>query len=341
MDAGLVLMNAQLERLSLTIMQALTWIFAPNVGAVLTFARTRRSALSSVIGFGALNLDKIYRVDKIPRADEEGFVKDLQLIPGGSAANTIVGLSRLGLETAYIGKLGNDAEGEILLSDLIKENVNSKAIIRGEGRSGTATILVDDAGNRAILVDPGVNDTIRYEEIDLDFVKKYKLIHLTSFICKNGLDSFNSQQRIVEEFEIVSFDPGMPYAERGAKEMIKILKRTTIFLPNKTEIERMFEIDYKSAAEECLSLGIDFVVVKLGSEGCWVKTLNKELQVKAFNVKVVDTTGAGDAFNTGFIYGFLRGKDLETCAKMGNYVASICIQHIGARSGLPRKIPEL
>ncbi|MCS7119131.1 MAG: carbohydrate kinase family protein [Archaeoglobaceae archaeon] len=291
-----------------------------------------------MIGFGALNLDKIYRVDKIPAADEEGFVRDIQLFPGGSAANTIVGLSRLKVRSAYIGKIGDDVEGKILLEDLEKEGVDTKAVIKADGRSGTAIIFVDDLGNRAILVDPGVNDTIRYEEIDLNFVKSHSLIHLTSFICKNGFESFKSQKKIVGEFELVSFDPGMPYAERG-NEIIPILKKTTIFLPNKIEIEKIFNMDYMSAAEECISLGIEVVAVKLGEKGCWIKSKSKEIFIPPFSVRVVDTTGAGDAFNAGFLYGYINGKDIEKCGKIGNYVASLCIQQIGARAGLPRSVP--
>lgn len=303
-------------------------------------AQTRRSVLSSAIGFGALNLDKIYRVDKIPGKDEEGFVRDLQMSPGGSAANTIVGLSRLGIKSAYIGKVGDDSEGQVLLEDLRKEGVETKAVIRAKGRSGTAMVFVDDSGNRAILVDPGVNDTIKYEEIDIGFVKKFELIHLTSFICKNGLESLNSQKKIVEEFELVSFDPGMPYAERGLRDMLPIMKRTTIFLPNRFEIEKMLGMDFRSAAEKCLELGVEIVVVKLGAEGCWIKTAEKEITVRPFIVDVVDTTGAGDAFNAGFLYGYLKGRDLEYCGKIGNYVASLCIQHVGARTGLPHSLPE-
>ncbi len=288
------------------------------------------------MGFGALNLDKIFSVDKIPKEDEEGFVKDVRLYPGGSAANTIVGLARLNVETAYIGKIGDDGEGRILLKDFEREGVGTELIVRGKGRSGSAMIFVDDAGNRAILVDPGVNDTLKYEEIDVDKAKKYGLVHLTSFICKNGLDSLNSQKRIVEEFESVSFDPGMPYAERGLNDMEKILKHTTIFLPSRQEIEILFGVDYKTAAERCLDMGIEVVAVKLGSKGCWVKSKDREVEVKPFSVRVVDTTGAGDAFNAGFIYGFLRGKSIEECGRMGNYVASMCIQKFGAREGLPR-----
>ncbi|AIG97176.1 MULTISPECIES: carbohydrate kinase family protein [Archaeoglobus] len=294
--------------------------------------------MSSAIGFGALNLDKIYTVDKIPREDEEGFVIDLKLSPGGSAANTIVGLSRLGIETAYIGKVGSDEEGRILLADFEREGVSTDFVIRAEGRSGTAMIFVDEKGNRAILVDPGVNDTIAYDEIDVDSARKYDLIHLTSFICKNGLDSLNSQKRIVEEFDSVSFDPGMPYAERGLGDMEKILKNTTIFLPNRQEIEMLFSEDYRTAAERCIEMGIEIVAVKLGSEGCWIKKGDREVTVKPVSTKVVDTTGAGDAFNAGFLYGYLKGKDIEECGRLGNFVAAKCIEKYGAREGLPRSV---
>ncbi len=288
------------------------------------------------IGFGALNLDKIYLVDKIPKAEEEGYVKDLQLHPGGSAANTIVGLARLGLKTAYIGKVGSDEDGRILLEDLKREGVDTKCVIRAEGRSGSALILVDESGNRAILVDPGVNDTIRFEEIDLDYVKRFKLLHLTSFICKNGYDSFISQKKIVREVDRVSFDPGAVYAERGLKEMEDILKYTTVFLPNRTEIEMLFGLDYKDAVEECIGMGIEVVAIKMGSEGCYIRKGDREYFVKSFKVNVVDTTGAGDAFNAGFLYGYLKGKDVEECGKLGNLIASYCIQKVGAREGLPR-----
>ncbi len=291
-----------------------------------------------VVGFGALNLDVIYNVDKIPSADEEGFIKNVSYHPGGSAANTIVALSRVGVKTAYIGKVGNDDAAEILLQDFESEGVDTRFVIRSDGRSGKAIILVDDDGNRAILVDPGVNDTIKLTELNLDEVTEYGHIHLTSFICKNGLESFYSQKRIVSEFESVSFDPGMIYVERGLDELMDILKRTTVFLPNKAEIEMLFGTDYITAAEECISLGIDVVAVKMGGEGCWIKTRDGEVKVEPLKVEVVDTTGAGDAFNAGFLYAYLSGMDIERCGKLGNYFAAMCIGKYGARDGLPREV---
>jgi ribokinase len=211
-----------------------------------------------VIGFGALNVDKIYKVSRIPKPDEEAFVKDVEVYPGGSAANTIVGLSRLKLKTGYIGKVGNDEDGRFLLEDLRKEGVDTHQVIEAEGRSGNALIFVDEEGNRAILVDPGVNDTITYDEIDLDYVQRFRLLHLTSFVCKLSDESFKAQKRLAEEFDRdLSFDPGTIYAEKGLKELKPILKRTTIFMPNRSEIETLTGLSYREASQHLLDLGVE------------------------------------------------------------------------------------
>lgn len=285
-----------------------------------------------ISGFGALNLDKIYIVDKIPGKDEEGFVIDIEMHPGGSAANTIAGLASFGIETGFIGKVGNDEEGRILLRDFEERGVETEGIVRAEGRSGVAMIFVDREGNRAILVDPGVNDTIKADEVDMEIVERSEVVHMTSFICKNGLDSFKSQIEVAKKANGVSFDPGLPYVERGLEELRPILENTTVFLPNKKEVELLFQTDYRSACQMAIEMGVEVVAVKLGAEGSYVTDGKSELLVKPFQASPVDTTGAGDAFNAGFLYAWHRGKSLEDCARTGNYVASRLIERVGARS---------
>ena len=285
-----------------------------------------------ISGFGALNLDKIYLVDKIPGKDEEGFVLGLELHPGGSAANTIAGLASFGVETGFIGKVGSDEEGRLLLQDFESRGVDTSGIVRADGRSGVAMIFVDRDGNRAILVDPGVNDTISAGEVNMELVERSEIVHMTSFICKNGMDSFKSQILVAERANGISFDPGLPYVEKGLDELKPILKNTTVFLPNRSEIELLFGTDYREASQMALEIGAEVVAVKLGAEGSYVTDGKKEIHVKPFPSNPVDTTGAGDAFNAGFLYGWHRGRSLEDCARMGNYVASRLIERIGARS---------
>ncbi|MEM3874926.1 MAG: carbohydrate kinase family protein [Candidatus Bathyarchaeia archaeon] len=291
-----------------------------------------------VIGFGALNVDKLYKVNKIAGPEEEGFIKGFEEACGGSAANTIVGLARLGCKVGFIGKVANDREGKMLLEDFRKEGVDTRGVIRAkEGRSGAVMGFVDEKGERALYVDPGVNDTISFEEIDVKYACRARFLHLTSFV---GDKSFEAQKRLVEalpEDVKVSMDPGELYARRGVKTLNPILKKTFVFMPNSLELALLTGInDYVKGAEKLLELGVKIVAVKLAGRGCYVTDGRESHHVEAFKVRIVDTTGAGDAFCAGFLYGLLNNKSLKECAKLGNFVASRCIMRMSARAGLPR-----
>lgn len=290
-----------------------------------------------VTGFGALNLDKILYVDKIPGRDEEGFIGSVEYFPGGSAANTIVGLSRLGLSTAYIGRVGNDADGTRLLADMQGEGVDAAGIRVAVGRSGTCLIMVDRRGDRAILVDPGVNDTVDYGEIDVDSVSKSGFIHFTSFVCRDSQASFEAQKKLAARVDAdISFDPGTLYAERGLSEMRPIIRRCRVVLLSEHELRLMTGFGVEEGAEALVAEGVEIVAVKLGERGCYVTDGKHAFTTPAYSVNVVDTTGAGDAFNAGFIYGLRRGRSLADCSRLGNRVAAYCIQERGARAGLPK-----
>ncbi|MEM2780997.1 MAG: carbohydrate kinase family protein [Candidatus Bathyarchaeia archaeon] len=294
--------------------------------------------LFDVIGFGALNVDKLYKVDKIACPEEEGFIISCEESCGGSAANTIVGLARLGCKVGFIGKVANDREGKMLLEDFRMEGVNTKGVIKAKtGRSGVVMGFVDQKGERALYVAPGVNDTISFEEIDLDYAFKTKFLHLTSFV---GEESFESQKKLVEslpEQVKVSLDPGELYARKGLHKLKPIISRCFVLMPNAKELAIMTgEEDHVAGAKTLLNIGVKMVAVKLGSRGCYVTNGRENHHIEAFKVKVVDTTGAGDAFCAGFLYGLLNNKSLKDCGRLGNFVASRCITKMGARAGLPR-----
>lgn len=289
-----------------------------------------------VLGFGALNLDKLYRVNKIAAAGEETFVKGLTISPGGSAANTIVGLARLGANTGYIGKIANDFEGKYILNDLRKEKVNVKGIdITKKGRSGVCIGFVDDFGERSLYIDPGVNDNLTYKEINQDYVESSKFVHLTSFV---GNIPFRAQKSIVKNFETeILMDPGELYARKGINKIKPILKRTCVFFPNENEIRILTNQNYEIGAKELIKIGISIIAVKLGHKGCYVTNGKEDYLIPPLKKKAKDSTGAGDAFCSGFIYGLLHERDIFECGKLGNFVASCCIGKYGARTGLPTK----
>jgi len=290
------------------------------------------------VGFGALNVDKLFKVNRIAGAEEESFVTEYTETCGGSAANTMVGLARLGCKVGFIGKVASDRDGELLLEDFRREGINTDGIIKTKhGRSGAVIGFVDKQGQRALYVDPGVNDSIEFEEINREHVFNSKFLHLSSFV---GEKSFQAQKKLVEilpENVKVSLDTGELHARKGLKALASILRRTLIFLPNSRELEILTaESDYRKAAEKMLKTGVKIVAVKLGSKGCYITDGREKHHIEAVKVKVVDTTGAGDAFNAGFLYGILKSKGLQECGRIGNLVASRSIMKIGARAGLPR-----
>jgi ribokinase len=291
---------------------------------------------AKVIGFGALNLDRIFYVDRIIRPDEEGFIRSVENHPGGSAANTIVGLSRLGVPTGYIGKVAEDEAGRILLEDLAKENVNINGVKTARGRSGTCLIMVDGKGNRGILVDPGVNDTISMADIDLELANSAKLIHITSFACRDAETSFETQKELAASTSAeISLDPGTLYAERGMEALMIFIQKARVVLPSDHELTLMTGCrDIREGADMLIDTGAKWVVVKRGDKGCYVTDGSTGIELPPQKVDVEDTTGAGDAFNAGFIYSMLQGKDIETCGKIGNITASISLTKRGARNGL-------
>lgn len=287
---------------------------------------------AEIIGFGALNVDKLYSVENIVSHDEESFIKNETDTPGGSAANTIVGLSRLGCATSIIGKIAEDEDGDLIEYNLAINGVYTNNLIYSEnGSTGKCLGFVDSNGERCLYISPGVNDDIVIDEINPLNIMRCKIMHYTSFVG----DSFKTQIELLEKLNketLLSFDPGMLYVQKGFDELKPILERCDILLINESELRLLCDNDNATLEELVISLldfGIDTVVVKQGSKGVYAKNNSEECFVKSFECDVVDTTGAGDSFNSGFLYSFLKGYDLEKSCKIGNWVASKAIEGFG------------
>ncbi len=285
-----------------------------------------------VVGIGALNYDRLFKVSKIACGDEEEFIKDFSEECGGSAANTIVGLARLGLKTGFIGNVGDDYEGKKILDCFVQENVDISMIKIKKGKSGVVFGFVDESGERALYVHPGVNDYLSIGEEEIEYINKAKFVHMSSFVGEN---SYKEQKKLVNKIKAkISFAPGMLYAKKGIEEIKAIIEKSFVVFLNRREIELLTGMGYVEGSKLLLDIGAKVVVVTLGKEGC---IINGDIKVEGFKTKVVDTTGAGDAFAAGFLYGIIRGYSLKKCGLIGNKVASMCISKVGARQGLPRE----
>lgn len=299
-----------------------------------------------VVGLGALNVDHIYQVEHL-LDDGESVVKDSMVTPGGSAANTIYGLAKLGVNTGFIGVIGDDDGGKMLLGDFQSVGVDTSQIkIKSQARTGSTLCLSEPSGRRSIYVLPQANNLLTFDDLDLSYINQSKIVHLTSFV---GDRQFRLSLDLVSQLDqsvMVSFSPGALYASKGLKTLKPILSRSYILFINQDEIEQITGQDFTAGAKTCLEEGCRIVAVTLGKGVSWrnvtatsyIRDAESEYIVEATNQKagsVLDTTGAGDAFTAGFLYGLLKGSRLKESGRLGDIVARFSTAKVGARKGLP------
>jgi len=293
-----------------------------------------------VIGFGALNCDTIHQVDDLAPPGRETGVVSVTRQPGGSAANTIVGLARLGVRTGFVGTVGSDREGSLLLDDFKREGVDLHGITKAKGNTGTALIFIDSHGERAIYVLPSVNDT--FVTANFDYAKQAKIVHLSSFM---SIDQLRMQISFVQQLRgsrvKISFSPGNIYAKLGLNELKPLIERSLVLFLNKEEASALTGSPDVEEVASILDVGAYIVAVTLGDKGSYVVTRSKSLDLPPYKSDITDTVGAGDAFAAGFLYGQLTGKDPRESGLYGNYMASKSIAQLGGRKGLLRDLTEL
>jgi len=307
-----------------------------------------------LIGLGALNIDHLYKVERI-LDDGEAVVEESKLAPGGSAANTIYGLAKLGVTTGFTGVIGDDAEGKILVQDFQKVGVDISQIrIKPNIKTGSVLCLSDRLDRRSLYVLPGANNLLTMDDLDLTYINQARMLHLSSFADDRQFKILLEVIGRLDSSVKVSFAPGALYAAKGLKALAPILDRTYVLFINQNEIRQLTGQDIIAGAETCVKQGCHIIAVTLGKgmrlelgKGadrgtamavCYIRDAGNEYTIESTGRNIAseaDTTGAGDAFATGFLYGLLKGKGLKECGLLGNIVAQFSITKLGTRQGFP------
>jgi ribokinase len=299
-----------------------------------------------VVGFGAMNIDHLCRVKELV-TDGEQSVTGFVSIPGGSAANTICGLARLGFKTGFVGAIGSDKSGKALVNDFKTAGVDTSQIRVKKAETGATTCISDKLGRRAIYVSPGANNLLDQKDVNLAYLNQAKLVHMSSFADDRQLKMQVALVKKLKSSVKLSLAPGMIYVTKGLKALTPLLKKTFVVFMNREEIERLTGKDVPSGARELVKIGCRIVVVTLGkgldrgkSGMVTAYILDGVKEHEVISKWVVrksgpETTGAGDAFAAGFLFGSLKGKGIEECGILGDLVAGLAIKKVGARTGLP------
>jgi len=284
-----------------------------------------------VMSCGNANIDIFMVIEDFPKVDQEVIAKDLYVMMGGSAANFAVALSKLGTPTCFVGCVGEDELGANFIRDLEMHNVCSRFIIRIPQR-GTGRVLIlvrASTGERVMIAYRGANECLDAELFPPELFEKAMHFHISSVPPSKALRFLELAR---SKGSSTSYDPG-GYAAEGLKAFKGVLPKVDLLFLNRVEVKEISGIDdLRSSIKRLLSEGTKNVIVKLGSKGAMASDGRDMYYSHAFRVTVVDTTGAGDAFNAGFIHGYLMGLNINECLTLGNIVACLKITKRGARS---------
>lgn len=282
----------------------------------------------SVVCYGNANVDIIYYVPRIPKAEEEVEAETVEVFPGGSASNVAVAAAKLGLKARIVCCIGNDEWGNFILRNFASKRVDTSYVIRADKPTGRVIILVErGTGARAMVALRGANMELTSARVHAEQMKGLDHVHVSG----GRLDMAEAALRLGKELGLsTSYDPGSVAVKYGYSKLAGVLKYVDVLLVNRREASALAETGAGSSLE---NLTCKVVVVKMGEEGSKAIMGGEEVYAQAFKLRqVVDTTGAGDVFDAGFILGFLKGLELSECLTLANAAAALKIERRGAQS---------
>lgn len=284
-----------------------------------------REPIITVIG--SINMDLVVSVDRKPNRGETVKGESFDTLTGGKGANQAIALARLGATVNMVGMVGDDAFGYELKSNLEKENVQVEAVGVTEGISTGVAVITIAENDNSIAVVSGAN-----EKVTPAYIREYEKIIKQSDIV---LTQFEVPISTVEEAAMICEKHGIPIVLNPApfeKLSDSLLDKVTYLTPNQHEYElikgykRYFENDYQSK-----------LIITKGEVGAVFFENEKPQIVSAFTVQPIDTTGAGDTFNSAFTYMMTKTNNIEEACRFSNAAAALSVLKKGAQLGMPTK----
>jgi ribokinase len=283
-----------------------------------------------VITVGDANVDIVAFVNKLPVLDEEVEIHELEMHGGGAPANTAVGLARLGLKVGFVGAVGNDESGRFLLEAFDKDRVDRSTVKVVNDRSGLVyAFVVRSTGQRILFCYRGANMGFSRSEIDWAYIGKAETVEMsgTKLDIAEAIAEYAQQHS-----QLVYYDPGSITASEGMGFVRKLISHVNILSVNTVEANMLMPgVSFEEAAKSLLDCGPRLVIVKLGEEGCYVRSRNEVVRTPAFKVKAVDATGVGDAFNAAFVYSLLKKLSFKDATVFSSAAAALKAVRKGAR----------
>ncbi len=293
-----------------------------------------------VVVFGSLNADLTVRVDRFPEPGETLNGSELVTAPGGKSSNQAVAAATLGSQVRLIGAIGDDANGAFLLEQASESGVDVSGVKRDpDHATGSAMIVVDEAGENTIIVSPGANGAVIADSLTSEQFDRADVVCLSLEVPLAAVQSAAEHARVAGAKVLLNLSP---YADVPDA----LLEHVDVLLVNKSEAELVLgrsdiEADWQAALSGFVDLGIHRVVVTLGADGAVVldgqtssdgEGVAEVIAIESPKVDAVDTTGCGDAFTGALAHGMAEGASLAEASKRAAEAAALAATREGAQS---------
>jgi sugar/nucleoside kinase (ribokinase family) len=264
--------------------------------------------------------------------ERELLADKMAILLGGSPAITAHNLAALGSRVGFITSAADDVFATLCLQDLGRAGVDLSCIVRAPAGVGTGiTVFLQHANFRRALTYPGTTTTLRFSDLNLDYLKSSRHFHMSSFFLQREL--LNDVPELLASLKSaglsISLDTNDDPAGLWAGPIKEALRYVDILMPNEQEACALAESDDVEDAIRALAEMVPLVVVKRGSYGALVQHGKSQHVTRALKIELVDAVGAGDSFNAGFLHAYVHGWKLERCLEFGNITGALSTTSIG------------
>lgn len=291
--------------------------------------------MKKVVVIGSINMDLVTQCKRAPLGGETLFGDRFFQVPGGKGANQAVAIGKLGSDVTMLGKVGEDSFGEELISSLKISNVETRFIEKTKTSSGIAKIIVEENGQNRILVVAGANNEVDRDYVDrnIDVIKECDIVVAQLEIPLETVEYAFKKAKEFGKMTILNPAPAMKLSD-------DIIKNSDLIIPNESELGLLANMDtttddgIEKASKKLLDMGVSDLIVTLGSKGSLHINNSLKEYHKAYKVKAIDTTAAGDSFIGGLI-SKLENNSIYDAIEYATKVSAIVVTRMGAQTSIP------
>ena len=296
-----------------------------------------------ILVIGELNVDIVATgLRSAPEMGAEILAEDCELTLGSASAIFAAGMAKLGYDVTFVSQVGRDYFGDFCIRTLQQLGVATRHVARKANEKTGVTIALSGKRDRALVTHPGAVATLTSACIDRTLMKRHNHLHLTSYYLQKALHpSFAAVFQQAKELGLTtSFDPNSDPSNKWSRNIDTVLRYTDVLFVNEREASLLTRSRTPNAALKTLGTKVACAVIKRGPRGALAIHKGTTARDSGFKVAAVDTTGAGDSFDAGFLSAYLRHAPLAECLRIGNACGALSATRVGGTSGQPTD-PEL